>query len=57
MLTSRLLQHIVLSGMLAGQQNTGGNLYFPHETPSWQKEITHFFKSATVECRKKSEAP
>lgn len=36
-----------------GQQNTGGNPYFPRETPSWQKEITNFFKSATVESRKK----
>jgi hypothetical protein len=41
--------------MLAGKQNTGGNPYFPRETPSWQKEITAFFKSITVESAKKSE--
>jgi hypothetical protein len=34
--------------MLAGKQGTGGNPYFPRETPSWQKEITSFFKPNAV---------
>lgn len=43
-------------GMLAGKQNRG-NPYLPRETPSWQKEITGFFKSAAVESMKKSQTP
>jgi hypothetical protein len=46
-----------LSGMLTGKGNTAGNPYFPRETPAWQKEITHYFKSATMESKKKHEAP
>ncbi|KDR09006.1 PCNA-associated factor-like [Zootermopsis nevadensis] len=39
------------------KQNIGGNPYFPHETPSWQKEITSFFKSAAVDSMKKTQIP
>jgi hypothetical protein len=38
--------------MLAGTQGTGGNPYFPRETPSWQKEITSFFKPTAVDSVK-----
>jgi len=38
--------------MLAGKQDTGGNPYFPRETPSWQKEITSFFKPTAVDSVK-----
>lgn len=43
--------------MLTVKQNIGGNPYFPHETPSWQKEITSFFKSAAVDSMKKTQIP
>jgi len=38
--------------MLAGNQGTGGNTYFPRETPPWQKEITSFFKPTAVDSVK-----
>jgi hypothetical protein len=38
--------------MLAGNQGTGGNAYFPRETSPWQKEITSFLKPATVDSVK-----
>jgi len=38
--------------MLTGKQGTGGNPYFPRETPSWQKEITGFFKPTAVDSVK-----
>jgi len=41
--------------MLAVNQGTGGNPYFPRETPSWQKEITSFFKPTAVDSVKTSE--
>jgi hypothetical protein len=43
----------VLSGILAGQQNTGGNPYFPCETPSWQKEINFFLNQLQWNLRTK----
>jgi hypothetical protein len=43
--------------MLAGKQNKGGNPYYTRETPSWQKQITSFFKSAEVESMKKCQTP
>jgi hypothetical protein len=39
--------------MLAGQQNIGDNPYFPSETPSWQKEITHFLNKLQWNLRTK----
>jgi hypothetical protein len=41
--------------MLAGKQVIGGNPYFPRETPSWQKEITSFFKPTAMDSVKTCE--
>jgi len=35
-----------------GKQGAGGNPYFSRETPSWQKEITSFFKPTAVDSVK-----